>query len=86
MEKVNTDGLQASFENMLMWLRNAAVVVGNDPLINEFKDSCIERAYVIASQDVTPAILGQHPKQEVRNLIDVSAMKQKQIIMRSQLS
>ncbi len=35
---------------------------------------------MIASQDVTPAILatlGQDPKQEVRNLIDVSAMMQK---------
>jgi hypothetical protein len=30
MENVNTDDLQASLENMLMWLRNGAVVVGND--------------------------------------------------------
>jgi hypothetical protein len=40
---------------------------------------------VIASQDVTPAILatlGQDPKQEGRNLIDVSAMMQKKVIMR----
>lgn len=79
---------RADLESMLMWLRNGSTMVGNDPLNHQFREKCLERAYIIASQDLTPAILlalGQDPSsvynQHLQNLIDVSAVLQKQTIM-----
>ena len=96
MTPSTTSALQTALEDMLVWLRNGATVVGNDPVTIAFRETCLERAYVIASQDVTPAVLalGRPPgapplgeavddvyHQHLHNLIDVSAMMQKKTIM-----
>lgn len=80
---------RAALESMLTWLRNGATVVGSDPSTQEFREKCLERAYVIASQDLAPALLaaaGQEAdsvyNQHLSNLMDVSAMMQKQVIQR----
>ena len=87
----NTKIIQSALEETLMWLRNGATVVGNDAIIQKFRETCLERAYVIASQDLTPAWLASVDKQNqidtvynqhIYNLIDVSAMMQKKVIMR----
>ena len=86
----NTKAIQSALEEMLTWLRNGATVVGNDATIHKFRETCLERAYVIASQDLTPILLAsvdRHAKvdsvynQHLHNLIDVSAMLQKKTIM-----
>ena len=77
--------LQSSLESMLSWLRNGSVLVGDDPEINNFRELCLERAYTIASQDITPALAATSaviPNQSISNLADVSAMMQKKALKR----
>ena len=77
---------RVALESMLTWLRNGATVAGADPVTIEFREKCIERAYVIASQDLAPALLGGDAdsvyNQHLHNLMDVSSMMQKQVIQR----
>jgi hypothetical protein len=89
-QQANAAAARAALESMLEWLRNGATVVGKDPVTVEYRETCLERAYVIASQDLTPALLAvisSKPfdsvyNQHLHNLIDVSAMMQKKTIMR----
>lgn len=72
---------------VLMLLRNGATVAGCDAHTAEYRERCLEQAYLIVSQDLIPALagLGVSPRdgdQRLSNLIDVSAMMQKMVITR----
>lgn len=75
---------------ILTLLRNGATVAGSDPQTAKYREKCLEQAYLLMSQDLVPALaaLGIVPQdctgddQRLGNLIDVSAMMQKQIITR----
>jgi hypothetical protein len=77
-----------ALHDALLWLRNGAIAAGSDPLTADYRESCMERAYVIVSQDLLPALvtLGIVPvpphDQKLSNLADVSAMMQKKVITR----
>ena len=74
--------------NILTLLRNGATIAGTDPQTAEYREKCLEQAYLFMSQDLVPELagLGVLPKegcdQRLSNLIDVSAMMQKKIITR----
>lgn len=76
--------IRKALESLLTWLRNGSTVVGSDQVTQEFREKCLERAYVIASQDLAPALLDTDDvyNQHLVNLMDVSAMMQKQVIQR----
>jgi hypothetical protein len=73
---------------ILTMLRNGATIAGPDPQTAEYREKCLEQAYLMMSQDLVPELtmLGVLPKdgddQRLSNLIDVSAMMQKKIITR----
>ena len=72
--------------DILTLLRNGATVVGSERHTAEFRELCLEQAYLRASQDLTPALAAldivPENNQHLNNLIDVSAMMQKKIITR----
>jgi hypothetical protein len=73
---------------ILTLLRNGATVAGSDRQTAEYREKCLEQAYLLMSQDLVPALaaLGVVPRegedQRLSNLTDVSAMMQKQVITR----
>jgi hypothetical protein len=78
--------MNAEIVTILTWLRNGAVVAGKDELTAEYRERCLEQAYLRMSQDLVPALaaLGVLSTEDQRlgNLIDVSAMMQKKVITR----
>ena len=72
--------------NILKLLRNGATVIGTDTHTLEYRETCLEQAYLIMSEDLIPelASLGivTTDDQRLNNLIDTSSMMQKKVITR----
>lgn len=92
MSELVTRQLRHSVVNTLLGilaiLRNGATVVGDHEFTHDFREKCIERAYVLTSQDLVKALVGLgvipavEEDQRLTNLIDVSHVLQKHVIMR----
>ncbi len=83
----NISTLKKPLISMLTWLRDGAIVAGSEQRTADFRERCLEQAYMTACQDLTPAlvalgVLGDDD-QRLNNLIDISAMVQKAVITRA---
>lgn len=73
---------------VLTLLRNGAVVAGDDKYAAAFRERCLEQAYLRLSEDVIPQMIAdgclasQDGNTHLLNLMDVSAMLQKRVIVR----
>ncbi len=83
-----TTAIKTQLMSVLTLLRNGAIVAGDEQHTTEFRERCLEQAYMIASQDLTPALVAlgilRDDDQCLNNLIDMSAMAQKAVITRRQ--
>ena len=78
--------MEKIIRDILTLLRNGATIAGSDPQTAEYREKCLEQAYLFTSQDLVPELVGlgilSQDDQRLSNLIDVSAMMQKKIITR----
>lgn len=72
--------MKSAIKALLIWLRNGASIVGDDEVTIKYRETCLERAYVILSQDIVPHLEDVSEDESIMNLVDVSSMMQKKTI------